>query len=169
MQTRMLSRPPRKAGSASRRAAGALLLAALGGAAEGGGDDATENGDERLSSLDGSRWVLSDLGGGAPSGAESPVTLRFDGNRITGTSGCNRYFAEVRSEGSGTIAVGPVGATRMMCATAAMDLEDRYLEALAEVRRLRLANGNLVLSGGAGHGDAMLSFRAAPPGAEQPR
>jgi len=60
------------------------------------------------------------------------ITAHFGGDgRVTGSAGCNQYFADYR-EGDGFIVIGLPGATRRFCAEpeGTMEQEMRYLEAL---------------------------------------
>src|SRR5512134_3589756 len=64
--------------------------------------------------LNGTAWVLSSLPGHSLV-AEATSTLRFEGGRVSGTDGCNRYIAPYSAAGS-TLEVDPKGAsTQMAC------------------------------------------------------
>ncbi|MCU0990666.1 MAG: META domain-containing protein [Xanthomonadales bacterium] len=92
-------------------------------------------------------WVLepTDIDG-VPDGVE--VTLTFDGERISGQSGCNRYGGALTEEnGAGQVRLdGPLAATRMMCPEAVMAWERRYLHALEHVQAYSFSMGRLVLT-----------------------
>ena len=72
------------------------------------------------------------------------ITLDQDG-RAFGTAGCNHWFASYTMKDQ-QISFGPAGSTRMMCAPALMEQEQRFLEALSQVQRWDLsANDQLQL------------------------
>jgi heat shock protein HslJ len=103
-----------------------------------------------LKKLAGVTWTLVSLGGEpVPQGTRLP-TIAFDGARIAGLGGCNRYSGQVQETTPGTIAVGPVASTKMACPPPAMDVESRFFSVLAQVTQYRLAGPRLVLSGPAG-------------------
>jgi len=90
-------------------------------------------------------WRFEDLGGqGIPDGP--PATLRFDAEgHAGGHSGCNRYTGGYALTGEG-LTFGPVAATRMACAPAAMDLEMRVFDVLTRTDRFGIdESGALVL------------------------
>ena len=72
------------------------------------------------------------------------ITLGADG-RAHGDAGCNRWFAGYQSEGE-QLSFSQAGATRMMCAPALMEQEQRFLQALGQVKRWEMGeNGELRL------------------------
>jgi heat shock protein HslJ len=98
-----------------------------------------------LADLDGTAWVLRALrrGQGVPLNPE--VTLAFEGSRIAGSSGCNRYSGEMVEAEPGSVSVGPLATTRMACDEAAMELESAFLELLGKVDGVELRFGSLTL------------------------
>ena len=91
-------------------------------------------------------WVLIQLNKDEPVSEVPAVTLNFDGERLTGTSGCNRYFTAVTAgEIPGDLTIGMIGGTRMACPEEAMALESRYLEALGNVIKYGFLNGKLAM------------------------
>lgn len=100
-------------------------------------------------SLIGPTWIAEDIGGrGVVDGLRTEITFGTDG-RATGTGGCNRFNGGFTLEGS-NLRFGPAASTNMACAPAAMDQEQRFHAALAEVRGYRIENGILHLTDGAG-------------------
>jgi heat shock protein HslJ len=100
-----------------------------------------------LADLAGVEWVLTHFGGGDPAPAEPAITLVFEGERIAGSSGCNRYFAGVEAGNApGELAIGLVGSTRMACPEDQMALEDRYLKGLGSVVRFAFVTDRLALT-----------------------
>jgi len=76
-------------------------------------------------------------------------TLTFDGDRASGSAGCNRWFAAAAREGQ-SLRFGDAGTTRMMCAEPAMAAEERFLAALQVTRAMRMDGEELVLAVHAG-------------------
>lgn len=78
--------------------------------------------------LEGSEWTLISLDGeGALAGSE--ITALFSEEKISGSAGCNSYFAGYQVESEPFI-VGPIGSTMMMCSEPLMEQEMAYLAAL---------------------------------------
>jgi len=119
-----------------------------------------------LADLAGVEWVLTHFGREDPAPPEPAITLVFEGERIVGSSGCNRYFAGVEAgEAPGELAIGPVGSTRMACPEDQMALEDRYLKGLGSVVRFGFATGKLVLSWSQDDATGSMLFAPRQPGA----
>lgn len=91
-------------------------------------------------------WRITELSGGLPEGAQ--LTLQFDARaRLSGRAGCNRYSSTYRLSGEG-LRIAQGAATRMACAPAIMDVEDRYLRQLEAVQRFDIGeDGTLQLIG----------------------
>jgi len=70
------------------------------------------------------------------------ITAIFDEqNRVSGSSGCNRYTGPVTWE-QGNISIGAVAGTRMMCSDPlVMAQESRYLRLLADAGSYRVSAG----------------------------
>jgi len=100
-----------------------------------------------LADLDGTHWILKRFAWNAPVPPEPKLSLAFDGTRITGSSGCNRFSTEAK-EGKlpGEMSVGLIAGTRMACPEQVMALEDRFLETLGAVHHYTFLTGNLILS-----------------------
>jgi heat shock protein HslJ len=84
--------------------------------------------------LNGTEWVLEDLGG---SGVldQAQATLAFgDASKVSGNGSCNRFFGPAQIAES-SITLGPLGSTRMSCAEALMNQEAKYLKALQAAER----------------------------------
>lgn len=94
--------------------------------------------------LDGTSWRLRSLVYLGPD-VDVEVTLNFDGDRVFGTSGCNRFEARfTSSRGRELEIVAPI-TTRMVCDEASMDVERRVLAALAGVTQWNFLAGHLAL------------------------
>ena len=99
--------------------------------------------------LDGTEWVLTTLGGRMPP-AEATATARFNGNRVQGTNGCNRYSAPVVIQGT-NVEVSPKAATtNMACPSVIMKLADAFMAALVSARTYRISSHQLDLLGADG-------------------
>lgn len=94
--------------------------------------------------LNGTAWVLSSLPGHALQ-PDSAATLRFEGGRLQGTDGCNRYSAPYTLTGS-ALQVGPRGAsTQMACPPAVMMQAELFMNALTRATAYRVVEGQLQL------------------------
>ena len=101
-----------------------------------------------LAVLEGTEWRLTDFDRNEPAPDEPEVTLAFEGGRIAGSSGCNRYFADVEEGGDmpGSISIGSAGSTQMMCPEPVMEIEGRFLKRLAGVKQYSFMAGKLVIT-----------------------
>ena len=109
-------------------------------------------------SLDNTAWVLASLSGGA-SLATLP-TARFEGGRVQGSDGCNRYSAPYSTKGS-SIEVGARGATtQMACPPDVMKQAEAFMAALSGARTYRVSGGQLQLL--AADGAVLAAFAAQP-------
>jgi heat shock protein HslJ len=96
--------------------------------------------------LEGSEWTLrEDPGTSAEPDPMAAIQIRFEGGRVGGSAGCNRFFADLTDKGRGAIAIGPAGTTRMACPPPRMEREQAFLERLAKVERFGFRFGDLVL------------------------
>ena len=74
------------------------------------------------------------------------ATLFVEGDRVAGTSFCNRYHASVTESSPGEIRVGRLGATRRACAAPADSLERRFQSALGAARKYSFLCGKLAIT-----------------------
>ena len=119
-----------------------------------------------LADLGGVEWVLTHFGWEDPAPPEPAITLVFEGERIAGSSGYNRYFAAVEvGKAPGELTIGPVGATRMACPEDQMALENRYLKALGRVVRFAFVTGQLAFTWSQDDATGSLLFAPGQPGA----
>lgn len=100
-----------------------------------------------LSSVLQRQWVLQKMTDHSkPLENLSSITLSLDEQRLSGFSGCNRYFAAYQG-GPGVLTLtGPIGATRKACADDIERIEQQYLELLAQVTGYELVNHALTLT-----------------------
>jgi heat shock protein HslJ len=107
-------------------------------------------------SLDNTAWVLSTLAGRAPVAAQP--TARFEGGRVQGTDGCNRYNAPYSTNGS-AIEVGTRGATtQMACSPEVMKQAGAFMAAMTGAKTYRVSAAELQLL--AADGIVLASFAA---------
>ena len=116
-----------------------------------------ETGGAIAPSLTGTEWIAETING-KPVIEPGGVTLAFAADRVTGRSGCNRYFASAR-HANGNLKIEQVGATKMACLReGVMQQESEFINtlqaaqayAIHEDGRLRLttpAGGTLVFEG----------------------
>lgn len=85
--------------------------------------------------LEGSAWLAEDIkGGGVIDNAQSKIAI--EAGKVTGSGGCNRLFGQATIAGD-ALTFGGIGTTRMACAPALMDQEQKFLGALAATRAFR--------------------------------
>ena len=100
-----------------------------------------------LTDLEGVEWTLTKMNWHETLTVKTKITMTFKDNKISGRSGCNRYFAAVK-EGKmpKEISIDQAGVTRMACPADVMELESRFLNALSNVNKYSFINGQLALS-----------------------
>jgi heat shock protein HslJ len=119
---------------------------------------------------DGTRWSLTEYVSDGTSRQilnGTMVTLEFGNDgRITGSAGCNHYFAEYTLKGT-AITIGQAGSTEMYCAApGVMEQESAYLATLS--RAVSVTAGNDRLTFADTKGTAILSFTKIVPPAPAP-
>jgi heat shock protein HslJ len=138
----------RKKVSAGTLAGAALaLLLFLAGCTGSGGPGGTG---EKPASIVGPVWRVEEIAGTAVTG-ESPITLKLDaGGGASGRGGCNSYGGSYTLAGE-ALHFSPLASTRMACAAALMDQEQRYFDTLTQVTHYAVADdGALLLETGEG-------------------
>jgi heat shock protein HslJ len=114
-----------------------------------------------LAALADGEWTLVNLDRQPlPQGARPPTAI-FEGTRVSGFGGCNRYVGQVVEKSPGAIVVGPLAGTKMACPSPAMEVEDRFLAAMSQVTRYSFVGGRLVLSAVDGGASWELIFERA--------
>lgn len=78
--------------------------------------------------------------------AESKITATFDDERLTGSAGCNNYFAGFETDGS-QLSLGPAGSTEMWCGQpeGVMEQEMAYLQAIQNAASYQVEGNQLAL------------------------
>lgn len=118
------------------------LALAVGCATPGAGDTLAT---PTARSLAGTRWVLADLPGSRPApGVDSTLTFLEQG-KLGGLAGCNTFSGRMEFLAGGTVKVGPLAGTKMMCPEAQMEQETRYLAALSGATKISTDGDYLVL------------------------
>jgi heat shock protein HslJ len=120
--------------------------------------------------LSGTGWTLTDyVHNGTPVQAltTTKVTLDFGNDgQITGTAGCNHYFASYEVKGT-AITIGQAGSTMMYCAEpGVMDQESAYLALLGQAKIIVVESDRLTLSDA--KGTTILMFTKTVPPAPEP-
>lgn len=115
---------------------------------EGLNEDAAEiQGALSLAVLEGVEWRLISLNGDVDAPEEPAITLIFYGDKVGGTSGCNRYMgASTTSQAPGDLSFGPLAGTMMACSEEVMDLEQQFLNLMGQVTRFSFHLGKLALT-----------------------
>ena len=121
-----------------------------------------------LATLAGIEWTLVEIDSEPRPAGVRPPTATFEGTRIAGCGGCNRYMGGVEEAGPGGMTVGPLASTKMACPPPEMDVEDRFLAYLAKVSRYTFLGGRLALSGMDGDRSITLIFTGNPANAPGP-
>jgi heat shock protein HslJ len=97
-----------------------------------------------LETIAGRTWILESWRAGEPAPTDPQVSLRYAAGSLTGRAGCNRYTAPIeRRPGLGSIAIGTIAATRMMCPPETMSTESRFLDALPRAKAIELRGTKL--------------------------
>jgi heat shock protein HslJ len=65
---------------------------------------------------------------------DTELTASFEGDRIFGSGGCNRFMGGYQTEGN-QLTISPLASTRMACEESVMNQEIRYLMALEGAQR----------------------------------
>jgi len=96
------------------------FFVAVGAGASGPDGDSTNASEAGSHGFAGSSWQVTAYNNGKQAVVSvitgTRITARFGGDgRLTGSAGCNQYFAEYLVD-NGPMAIGPPGATRRFCA-----------------------------------------------------
>jgi heat shock protein HslJ len=93
-----------------------------------------------------------------------PIIIEFNeaDKRLSGYSGCNRFFSPITTDAKGAIVLGKIGATMRMCVEPyRMELEHDFLNQLDDYRSLNTKGNELLLVGRTG--DVLVFGRRGPP------
>ena len=122
-----------------------------------------------LATLAGTQWRLLQLDRNAPVPDDITVTAAFEDRRISGSAGCNRYFAGVSAATPYELSIGPAGATRMACPSPQSEVESRFLKALESATQFSFRLGRLAIDYRDGDTMASLLFERLQPDQETTR
>ena len=93
------------------------------------------------------KWYLTSINNAPYRGPRINMILTSQ-HRVSGFSGCNRFFASVSELDMTRIRFGSVGSTKMLCADQKSNqLERTFLNALRSVTQYQKDNNRLVLNG----------------------
>jgi heat shock protein HslJ len=113
-----------------------------------------------LSALAGTAWRAVEVDGRPPVEGSEP-TAEFGEDRVSGTTGCNGYFAGYTLE-DGRLSLTAVGMTMMACDGPIGDLEMVFVKVLNAAATAAIdAQGSLVIGGSGG---TAIFVRSAPSG-----
>jgi heat shock protein HslJ len=140
----VIKQAPCSDGMSDRRYADSVRVVADGKALQGCGGKILPP-----DTLAGSNWTFVSIDGVAVA-ADRPTSLQFDGNRLSGSAGCNRFSGSYAADG-GTLKAGPLMATEMACPGAGMTQEAAFFKLMAAPVSLTFADdGTLILTGEGG-------------------
>jgi len=108
--------------------------------------------DTIATALLGTEWRLVEIDGSpvsiAAQGTEPTLVLSAEGNRVSGTTGCNRFFGQFElpeNEGKNGLRIPGLQTTRMACDAPVMDLEAAFVKAMAGISFYAIVNHVLEL------------------------
>ena len=97
--------------------------------------------------LQGHDWTLEGISQGqaiVQNWIDKTITIRFEGEKVSGSTGCNRYFGIYEVDGD-KLTIGPVSATYHACDEEHAQREVEFLEALKQVDRYAINRMTLTL------------------------
>jgi putative lipoprotein len=97
---------------------------------------------EAADNLSGSEWGMT--------GKDKPFVQFGAEGKLAGDAGCNRFFGSYETAADGSIAIGPLGSTRMACPEPEMAQEMQFLEMLQGAKRFERDGTRLSLMDGSG-------------------
>jgi heat shock protein HslJ len=137
--------------------AGLLVVATAAGC--GGDEDGDGDNVADASSIEGVPWVLSS-GVDVAGWEEVAPSATFEGGRIAGSTGCNRFTASYTIDGD-ALELGQIASTRMACPPPGDGVEREYVTALEQVAAWSVEDEELVLHDG--DHEEVLRFAVATP------
>ncbi|MBK9054965.1 MAG: META domain-containing protein [Chloroflexi bacterium] len=111
-------------------------------------------------SLEGVTWVLNGLAQNdaiVSTWVDSEITATFAEGQVTGSAGCNQYFATYEMSDT-TLTIGAIGSTKMACEEEKNQRETEFLTAMASVAGYEIERDSLKLLDA--NGDTLLLFQA---------
>ena len=102
--------------------------------------------------------------------ADQPLTAAFEGDRVAGSGGCNRFFGGFKTEGQ-QLNISQLGSTNMACEpTAVMSQESNSLQALQGAQRYEVTPQGLTIYYRVAQGEGVLRYvaeQSAQQGSQQ--
>ena len=97
-------------------------------------------------------WILeliTENGQGKKPVADTEVTLRFSAEKLTGSAGCNRYFASYQTGDDRQLSITDIASTEMWCLQpeGIMEQETKFLQWLNKANSYRINDDQLTLYG----------------------
>ena len=97
-------------------------------------------------------WILeliTENGQGKKPVADTEVTLRFSAEKLTGSAGCNRYFASYQTGDDRQLSITDIASTEMWCLQpeGIMEQETKFLQWLDEANSYGINDDQLTLYG----------------------
>lgn len=112
-----------------------------------------------VSMLSANEWTLVEIDGQPlPQGVDPPL-VHFEGEKLRGFAGCNRFTASVQETKPGEIDIGAAAAEKKACPPPQMELEQKFLTQLEAVNRYGYVAGQLALTWAEGDKAGTLLFR----------
>ncbi len=98
-----------------------------------------------LADIEGSTWVLREIGPGRPPLPALPVLAVFANGTVSGSAGCNDYRAGYTGQDATGLEIDSIYTTRRTCEPLVMAHEDEFLAKLQGVNTFGLQDGDLIL------------------------
>jgi heat shock protein HslJ len=115
-----------------------------------------------LNSISKTEWVLRNWSSTEPAGDEPRITFTVKDGKVTGSAGCNDYFATAKpGSAAGAVSFGPIGATRKACPAPEKTAEARFLKQLGAVMSFGYQAGQLALNYRVGDAADVMLFSPA--------
>jgi heat shock protein HslJ len=116
--------------------------------------------------LEGTTWQLAEWRSNGPTVSllpQRPITIRFDGKRLGGFTGCNSYGVDYQLQDSRLQLRGAVTSTLIACQPEVAEREQQYLTALNSTRiNLRNTQNRLTVRYTNASGEGVLTFTPQP-------
>ncbi|MFN8034443.1 MAG: META domain-containing protein [Acidimicrobiia bacterium] len=139
-----------------------VVLASAGVAGCGSSSSGKSAPSSGAAAITGRTWVL-DTARLLSGAGDVLASATFDGSRVSGENGCNRYSAPYTSDAAKrTMTIGPhISATQMACDGVRARVESAYMAALPKVATYEVTSNRLTLHDGSGR--ELLRYSASAP------
>ncbi len=112
-----------------------------------------------VSMLGANEWTLVEIDGQPVAKDVDPPLIHFEGGKLRGFAGCNRFTASVTETKPGEIDIGAAAAEKKACPPPQMELEQKFLAQLDAVNSYSYVAGQLALTWADGDRLGTLLFR----------